>query len=189
MKKYLFMIAIAAISLAANAQPANNTGNKQDNADANERFFQVKCQEMVDKLELTDDQQKQFIPLYREYNDAMRAVMPKRERGKQEPATTALEEATRIKTRLNGQKAALDVQISYIDKFANVLTAKQLHKFLQIERKIQQKVMSHRGRNHGDGDQMRGKRPPRDKQGRGFRGGKKGKRPAEPQDIDGDFEE
>lgn len=130
-----FTLAAMIFSLSAHAE-------EKSAEDRSEQFFQRKTEIMQRRLGLSDEQMEKFVPLYREYNEAMREAMG--ERTEYTKTDDAKEEAARIKRRLGKQKDALDVQISYIDKFADILTAEQLHKFLRVEQNIHHKVRDSR---------------------------------------------
>ncbi len=157
MKKAFIALAAMAVTVAFNvaAKDIKTEGDEQ----TRQQFFEAKVEKMTKKLQLSDEQKTQFLPLYKEYNQAMREVMPAM-REKQEPTDDVNTEATRIKQRLENQKKAIDVQIKYVDRFAKILNAKQLHQFLSIERNIHDQIDKRR---NGEG---RGKGRPGFGQGR-----------------------
>lgn len=189
MKKAILLFATMAATVALNTV-AKTDKQDSDEQQTRQKFLEAKVEHMTKKLQLSDEQKTQFVPLYKEYNQAMREVMPAMNE-RQEPTDDVKTEANRIKQRLEGHKKAIDVQIKYVDRFANVLTAKQLHQFLKIERTIHNKVGKHRN------DGQRGKGFGKGKgQGRHFRNGPKPgqrhqrhQRPRPQTDTDTDFTE
>ena len=134
MKKYIVIIAATLLALTAVAQ---------EKADVRERVYAAKLKHLTRSLDLTDEQRAPFAEIYQRYNQEMHKVLPAG-RDKRPAASDAASEAKAIKDQLQKQKAAIDVQAKYIDQFARVLTAKQLHRFLQSERKISSKFKAKR---------------------------------------------
>ena len=138
MKKYLFISALMAMAIAINAQPQGKPGcedcdeNCKGEKATPEQMIEHRAEFLAEALELTDAQKAQFTPLYTEYANAMRAVMPER-KGKPEPTEDVNAEAAGIKMRLEAQKSATNVKLQYVDRFAKVLDAKQLHKFYEMD--------------------------------------------------------
>lgn len=134
-----------------------------DNGDMQGRMFDAKLREMVYRLNLTDEQKTAFEPIYREYDNELHALMEKsgpvmgkesekKLRGKD---VSSEEVASSMKSRLEAQKAVLDLRIKYIDRFARVLDAKQMRRFFDVEKKMQDKLRKghhgDRGEHHGEG--------------------------------------
>ena len=134
MKKYIVIFAATLLALAAVAQ---------DKTDVRGRIYAAKLKHMTHSLNLSADQQTQFAEIYQRYNEEMHKVLPAG-RDKRPVAEDVKSEAKAIKDQLQKQKAAIDVQTKYIDQFARVLDAKQLHRFLQSERKISTKFKAKR---------------------------------------------
>lgn len=141
------------VALAAAAQ------NKKSN-EINEKLFDAKVSELVYRLDMSDDQKQKFIPIYRRYNQDMRAAWG--ERQKPAKATTDEERLARAKQRMERQQRAQSVRLKYIDEFATVLSAKQVNQFFEAEGKIQKKLMDRKnhkrgmkGMKNGKGKRMR----------------------------------
>ena len=120
-----------------------------------EKFFDAKVSELAQKLELTEEQKAGFVPIYRQYNDEMRATMgpPFPRRGhhkdgaeqkdgdaKKKPLTDE-ERLARTKMHMERQQKAQAIRLKYIDEFSKVLTPKQVDKFYKVEYEIQKKLM------------------------------------------------
>ena len=93
------------------------------------------------KLELTDAEQKAFLPLYHEYIAAKKAnrkkFHPSEKKGKKkmdELSDAEVEEI--IKKRFAFKQADLDIQRQYHEKFKAVLPIKKLAKFYHIEKRL-----------------------------------------------------
>ncbi|MCR4566277.1 MAG: Spy/CpxP family protein refolding chaperone [Bacteroidales bacterium] len=141
MKRFLLTILISLTAFSAFAQ--------EPEASVNERYFEAKIREFVYQLRLTDEQKAQFVPLYKRYNDEMRASLGEPERPDAPPAT-AEDAAAWEKKRIKNQQAALDIRLKYVDEFAAVLEPNQLLRLFRIEGQILQKQMNRKGKyGHG----------------------------------------
>ena len=136
---------------------AMTVGAQNDKAAAiNEKFFQAKVSEVAQRLEMTDEQRAKFEPVYRRYNNEMRALwgrQPKRHRsedGQREPLTDE-QKLQLTKHRMERQQQAQAIRLKYIDEFATVLTAQQVSRFYEVEGQIQKKLMNRRRHHHHDG--------------------------------------
>ena len=136
---------------------AMTAGAQNDKAAAiNEKFFQAKVSEVAQRLEMTDEQRAKFEPVYRRYNNEMRALWgrrPKRHRsedGQREPLTDE-QKLQLTKHRMERQQQAQAIRLKYIDEFATVLTAQQVSRFYEVEGQIQRKLMNRRRHHHHDG--------------------------------------
>ena len=141
MKRFLLTILISLTAFSSFAQ--------EPEASVNERYFEAKIREFVYQLRLTDEQKAQFVPLYKRYNDEMRATLGEPERPAAPPAT-AEEAAAWEKKRIKNQQAALEIRLKYVDEFSTVLEPNQLHRLYQVESQILQKQMNRKGE-HGHG--------------------------------------
>lgn len=147
MKRLFFVIVLFLSALTAFGQDGGQE------ASVNDRFFEAKIREFVYRLELTDQQKAQFIPIYQRYNDEMRATIGKPERHAAPPAT-AEEAAAQEKARIERQQAAQAIRLKYVDEFSTVLEPYQLSQLYQVEKQIQQKLRNRRnahGRGQGQG--------------------------------------
>ena len=136
---------------------AMTAGAQNDKAAAiNEKFFQAKVSEVAQRLEMTDEQRAKFEPVYRRYNNEMRALWGRHlkrhrsEDGQREPLTDE-QKLQRTKHRMERQQQAQAIRLKYIDEFATVLTAQQVSRFYEVEGQIQKKLMDRRRHHHHDG--------------------------------------
>lgn len=132
MKKIMMVMCLAlVVGLNATAGEAND-------GSLNERFYQAKLRELVYRLHITEAQQAKFEPMYRQYCEEMTALWAERKRPIQ--PTTSSKAADIEKRRMEMQQRAQGIRMKYIDKFATVLTAKQVEKFFDVESAIQKKL-------------------------------------------------
>ena len=86
MKRFLISLLIGLSALTAFGQEKSDA--------VNQRYFEAKIRELVYHLNLTDGQKEAFIPIYRRYNDEMRAVVGERKKPESRPGTS--EEAAAV---------------------------------------------------------------------------------------------
>lgn len=67
MKKTILILLLHACILAAWAQTPSSTN-------VNERLFDAKVRELVYRLHITKEQENEFVPIYRRYNEEMTAL-------------------------------------------------------------------------------------------------------------------
>lgn len=135
----LIMALVLSFTMGAIAQP------KQLSEEHKERIFNAKAQIMQSKLELTEGQMKDFLAVYKQYQDEiMKIKRPKRVAKSSELTKDAAYEA--VVGQLDFKKKILDVQEKYIGKLKPILTPMQLVKFLKVENYVQMSI-----RNHKDG--------------------------------------
>ena len=96
------------------------------------------------KLELTDAEQKAFLPMYHEYVKAKKAnrkkFHPSEKKGKKKMDELSDAELDEIITkRFAFKQADLDIQKKYHEKFKTVLPMKKLAKFYHIEKRLFQR--------------------------------------------------
>lgn len=110
-----------------------------DNGTLNERFYQAKLQELVQRLSITSNQKAKFEPMYRDYCEEMTALWASRKQPIS--ATSSSSKAAAIeKRKMEMQQRAQGIRMKYIDKFATVLTANQVERFFEVESAIQKKL-------------------------------------------------
>lgn len=154
MKRLLISLLIGFSALTAFGQEKSEA--------VNQRYFEAKIRELVYHLNLTDQQKEAFIPIYRRYNDEMRAVVGERKKPESRPGTS--EEAAAVtKARIDRQQQAQSIRMKYVDAFATVLKPDQLSRLYEVEGQIQRKLMNRkdgnrRGESRGSNE---GRRPRR----------------------------
>lgn len=122
---------------------------KQKGNEFNQKLFDAKVSELVYRLDMTDEQKAKFIPVYRRYNEEMRAAWG--ERKKPQKPITDEERLTLTKQKMERQQRVQAVRMKYVDEFSTVLTASQVSRFYDVESKIQKKLMDRKlhGGQHG----------------------------------------
>ncbi len=176
MKQIIFSALLLLTSLSVAAQNAKNDS-------INEKFFNAKVRELTYRLDIKDEQKKEFVDVYRRYNDEMRSVWGAQRAKKAMKAAksadaqkkelrqkrTSTDVAAAQKRKMERQQKAQNVQMKYIDEFAKVLDANQMSKFFEVESKIQKKLMDRKNNGRkgqfrkGDGKRKDGKRDYRKK--------------------------
>ena len=154
MKRFLISLLIGLSALTAFGQEKSDA--------VNQRYFEAKIRELVYHLNLTDGQKEAFIPIYRRYNDEMRAVVGERKKPESRPGTS--EEAAAVtKARIDRQQQAQSIRMKYVDEFATVLEPDQLNRLYEVEGQIQRKLMNRQnGNRRGEGRRSgEGRRPHR----------------------------
>ena len=154
MKRFLISLLIGLSALTAFGQDKSEA--------VNQRYFEAKIRELVYHLNLTDGQKEAFIPIYRRYNDEMRAVVGERKKPESRPGTS--EEAAAVaKARIERQQQAQSIRMKYVDEFATVLEPDQLNRLYEVEGQIQRKLMNRQnGNRRGEGRRFgEGHRPHR----------------------------
>ena len=128
-KHHLLLLILSLLLAIPMAAQRPHNGNVQA------RFFEATASEMCSKLLLTPEQKEKFLPLYKAYDEEMRAVWTKYrvEKG----CTNSME---RTKMRLTRQAKLQELRLQYVDKFSNVLTAEQVEKLYKVENDIQQRA-------------------------------------------------
>lgn len=135
MKRMLIPIILCLSSLTAICQ--------EKATEVNNRFFEAKIREFVYRLELTDKQRDEFIPIYKRYSDEMHEAVGERQRD-HEKAATSEEAAAMAKEHIERQQKAQAVRMKYVDEFAQVLTPSQLGRLFEVENQIQRKLLNYK---------------------------------------------
>ena len=79
MKQTIITMLLVLVTLTAAAQ------DKEKKERLAENFFNAKVNELALRLDMTAEQKEKFIPIYRRYNDEMKAVMGPRKLGNHHP--------------------------------------------------------------------------------------------------------
>lgn len=147
MKTTLISILVLLSSLVAFGQ------DKKE--DVNNRFFDAKIREFVYHLNLTDEQKAKFVPIYKRYDDEMKASVVKLKKPVKK-AESSEEAAALAKARIENKQKAQNIRLKYVDEFATVLEPKQLDRLFEVESQIQKKLKARKdGRGRGKGPRGR----------------------------------
>lgn len=139
MKKITLILAlIVSVAMSAVAQP------KELSKEDKEKLFNGKAQMLQKKLGLTDEQMKGFLPVYKEYNEAI-AEIKRPQRVKVKPEEMTKEQAyNEVTSQLKFKKDILNVQEKYVGKMQSILTPQQLLMFLKAENAVQMSIRDHK---------------------------------------------
>lgn len=142
MKRLVFSL-LALLSLIAVAQTAAPTAQQREKW-LNE-INQYRCSYFTKELQLSDRQQKEFFPLYEEMEAQTRKIDEEtrvmEQRLSKEDNVTDLEYETATEAIYDSRVKTAEIERSYLEKFQDVLTHKQLFQLLNTERKFQRDMM------------------------------------------------
>lgn len=138
-KKIIFLVFTLLLSTVSIEAKQDNQRSKEERM---EQFFNARVKKMKQELMLSDEQTKQFIPVYKAYLEEMRKDFKGKKRQHDEMSkVTSNEEACKVLTEnIDGKIRVLNVQKEYIPKFSKVLNTQQLMKLLKVENDIQRKI-------------------------------------------------
>lgn len=107
-----------------------------------EKIIEAKLRMIVERLQLTEQQQSEFTPIYTRYSNEMAKQFETYRKKERELRANKQENALKIlNVRFESREKALKIQRSYYEKFAKVLTPDQLLKLELVENEIQRKIM------------------------------------------------
>lgn len=145
MKKFLLILSIALTCITATAdEPVDTSALRR-------RVFSAKLDELTQQLNLTAEQRRQLVSVYRDYNADMRAIWDTRRVRSCAPSSPE-ESAAALKHRYDRQKQALDIRIKYIDQLVTFLSAEQLWRFFEVENAIQKRINERKRKSRSDDD-------------------------------------
>lgn len=138
MKKIaLILTLIVTVAMGAVAQP------KKLSKEDKERLFNGKVQMLQKKLGMTEEQVKDFLPVYKAYLEAIFDIK-RPQRLKVKPEEMTKEQAFNdVVGQLKFKQDILDVQETYTGKLKDVLTSQQLLMFWKAEASVQKSIMDH----------------------------------------------
>lgn len=154
-RNYIIILILAFLAQfsTVNAQKAASKGDRQ-------KWFkemrEYKHSFLAKELELTEKQQEEFFPLY----DAMESETHKANKDVRQiekdlsdkgnnVTDSEYEKAAEALFKLKSKEA--DIEMSYFEKFKNVLTKKQLFQLKGAEWKFTRKIMNHHKRHKKNG--------------------------------------
>lgn len=129
------IILLALVSVTATARDDKGSS-------LNERLYKAKVRELVYRLHITSEQQKEFELIYRSYCEEMTALWADRKRPIK--PSTSTDAAAMAKRKMEMQQRAQGIRMKYIDKLATVLNASQVGRFFEVESIIQKKLKERR---------------------------------------------
>lgn len=140
MKKLMFIIALlTTFAISATAQ------KKELSPEFKEKIFNGKAQIMQKHLKLSDEQMKEFLPIYKEYQEEIAQIArPKRVKHEHD-STLSIDEAYNLQlSKLQFQESILSAQKNALNKLKTVLTPKQLMRFTDADKAVQKHIRDHK---------------------------------------------
>ena len=136
--KYAILLFIGLLCLPMNAQ------KRKENKRTEEDFRAKKQAYMTQKAELTEEESKNFFPLYFELQDKKKEANKKAWEGAgkgKDPQTTEQEYEGIIDEFFNSQHYLIDLEKEYIDKYRKVLTDRKIYMIYWAEIKFNRNMM------------------------------------------------
>lgn len=153
MKRIALIIAlITTFVVGAVAQP--KPLSKEDR----EKIFNGKAQMMQEKLKLSESQMEGFLSVYKQYQEALTKIVPPKRLNPRNEDLTSEQAYNQVMEQLKFKKQILEVQEEYVGKMKDVLTPKQLSRFLQVEYMVQKSILDHK-KMRGEGKYNKDSRP------------------------------
>lgn len=147
----------AAFGAMAQAGPMSSENRERWLAEMRE----YKHEFLVKELDLTKEQQRDFFPLYDSMEDEIERLNAETRDAEMRLAKNAdatdLELENGARTIFEQKRAEGQIEMTYFDKFREILTPRQLLRLKNAERKWQQQLINHHRR-------MRGGKPREEKQ-------------------------
>lgn len=155
MKRYAIIIILAIVaSISGFAQKDRQEPmSEKDRQQWLEELRNYKHDFLVKDLGLTKDQQQAFFPLYDQMDDELNAIsdemkdMESKMYRDENVSDEDLQQAALLLFQQKGQEAT--VELSYFDKFKEILTPSQLFRLKNAERKFTQTLAKQRFKNAG----------------------------------------
>ena len=146
MKKTILIFLLHACILAAWAQTPSSTN-------VNKRLFDAKVRELVYRLHITKEQENEFIPIYRRYNEEMTALW--KDAQNKRTMTSGRNKVEYTKRKIERQQQAQNIRLRFIDEFAAVLNEVQLSRLYEVESIIQKKLIRRKQNKSGKHTEQR----------------------------------
>ncbi|MCL1625449.1 hypothetical protein [Bacteroides caecicola] len=125
MKKHLFLaIAVAIVMSGSNVFAQNNQPEKKKLTP--EQRIELQAKHIEQRLMLDENTSAKFIPLYKEYLQALQSCRQTPQKDGQKGELTDAQIKENLKKRLETQRAVVETKEKYLDKFSEILTARQL---------------------------------------------------------------
>lgn len=141
----LIVLALITLNLSAQKrQPKDDM--KQKMTEQNEAF-------MIKKLELTEDESKKFMPIYKAYKAEIHKNRAEQKLENNKELSDKDAEA-QLENLLKMKQKEIEIQLAYINKFKSVIPANKILKVFSSEREFKQKVIKNiKKRSQHSGDQ------------------------------------
>lgn len=143
MKRILFIILALIVVAPFNVILAQ--GKKKDRKEWYAQMRQHKHDFIEDELDLTDEQEDKFFPIYDAMEDELHKVQRetrKLEKQVADKKATDVEYDAASKAIIELKKKEADIELKYFDKFKTVLSSKQIFELKRAEKKFTRKIMN-----------------------------------------------
>lgn len=149
---YTIFLIIACALMAAPSIEARG-GLDQEQRD---KLFTAKMKMMQEKLDLTDKQTEQLIPIYHDYLGELDAIFKSRRFHRRFKPSTTQEACDAVTERLDIDSRVIDLQKKYIIEFSKILNADQLMNIYRVEAQIQREIRQEFRRRSHSGNPPKG---------------------------------
>ena len=111
----------------------------------NDEIEAMKISFITKQVNLTPEQAQQFWPLYNQMQDELREIRKDRTGITDKPfdQQTNKEVESNIEAKLDKEQRLLDLKRKYINEFTEVISIKQVAKFLRAEEQFKRRLLSH----------------------------------------------
>lgn len=143
MKRILFIILALAVVAPFNTIVAQ--GKKKDRKEWFAKMREHKHDFIEDALDLTDEQEDKFFPIYDAMEDELHKVQRETRKLEKQVAdknATDVEYDAASKAIIELKKKEADIELKYFDKFKTVLSSKQIFQLKRAEKKFTRKIMN-----------------------------------------------
>ena len=109
-------------------------------------------------FKLSESQMEGFLSVYKQYQEALTKIVPPKRLNPRNEDLTSEQAYNQVMEQLKFKKQILEVQEEYVGKMKDVLTPKQLSRFLQVEYMVQKSILDHK-KMRGEGKYNKDSRP------------------------------
>ncbi len=147
------LVAVICISLSASAVSAQAPLTENERTRWLSEIREYKHEFLAKDLELTREQQREFFPLYDSMEDEVERInaetraLETKVSDDKNASDIEIENASR--TIFEQKRAEGQVEMTYFDKFKEILSPRQLLRLKNAERRFTQQLVKHHGRVRG----------------------------------------
>lgn len=140
MKKMMLIVALLiTMTMSAVAQPRALSQEEK------EKIFNGKAQMMQKRLRLTDEQMKDFLPIYKEYQEDIAKIgRPKKSKCAHDTTLTSAEAYEFQMSKLKFHEDIVKAQKKAMGKLKTVLKPNQIMRFFEVEKDVQKHIRDHK---------------------------------------------
>jgi len=133
--RYLILITVMMLSFSLSAQRGGERGKR------GEKIEQQRIAYITTELDLTVNEAQNFWPLYNEYQEAKKEIRDDKMHEKKVEDMTKAESREMLTYALESKKRKLDLEIQFINKLENVISANKRLKLIHLEKEFKKKVL------------------------------------------------